>query len=449
MRLSDVIGAMSAALDVTEGQPAGHAVRSCVIGMRVADAIGLPAAERSSLFYALLLKDAGCSANASKVAALFGHDDQLVKHDRKLTDHLQPVASLRHLTRNTLPGASPVARGRQFLQLVKHGSEGSRQLTELRCERGADIARLIGLDEAAASAIRSLDEHWDGRGYPAGLAGEDIPLLARIMCLAQTVEVFHAAGGRGAALDVARERRATWFDPALVDALLLLQDDAELWLELAAPDPSVALGHHEPGDRVVDADPDRLDSIAEAFARIIDAKSPFTARHSEGVARIAAAIGDRLGWTPDELRDLRRAALLHDVGKLGVSNRILDKPGKLDADEWAAMQRHPALTAQILGRVEAFRPIAVPAAAHHERLDGSGYHLGIPAGQLSPAARVLAVADVAEALSAERPYRGALPADEVLRIMRPDAGPKLDAAAFEALEASLGGLLAEPLAHAA
>ena len=450
MRLSHVIGALSTALDITEGQPAGHAVRSCLIGMRLADVLGLEPGERSSLFYALLLKDAGCSTNASKVAALFGDDDLAVKHDRKLTNHLRPAESVRHLVRNTRPGASPVARGRQLLELVRHGSEGSRKLTELRCERGAEIARLVGLDERTAGAIRALDEHWDGKGYPAGLAGEDIPLLGRILCLAQTAEVFHTAGGREAARDVVRERRGTWFDPALADAFGTLADGDALWAELAAEDPEPALTRVEPADRVLVADPARLDRIAEAFARIVDAKSPYTARHSEGVARIATDIAGALGWPPELVRELSRAALLHDVGKLGVSNRILDKPGKLDDEEWAAMRRHPALTYRILERVDAFRPIALAAAAHHERLDGGGYHLGLPAERLTPAARILAVADVAEALSAERPYREALPADEVLRIMRPDAGTKLDAAAFSALEATLGGATtASPLPLAA
>jgi HD-GYP domain-containing protein (c-di-GMP phosphodiesterase class II) len=439
MRLSDVIGAMSAALDITEGQPAGHAVRTCLIGMRLADVIGLEPDQRSSLFYALLLKDAGCSANASKTAALFGHDDRAVKFDRKLHNQHKPLESLKHLTRNTRPGESPLARGRQLLEIVRHGAEGSRALTELRCERGADIALKIGLDEHTAGAIRALDEHWDGNGSPFGMAGDDIPLLGRILCLAQTVEVFHAAGGRTAALDVARDRRGTWFDPELVDALLTLSDDAGLWLELAAEAPETQLAAYEPAERVLTTDAQQLDQVAEAFAMIVDAKSPYTARHSDGVARIAGDIARTLGFSATAVRDLRRAALLHDVGKLGVSNTILDKPGKLDPTEWAQVKRHPELTWQILSRVPAFRSIALDAAAHHERLDGGGYHLGLPANRLTQPARILAVADVAEALSAERPYREALPADEVLRIMRLDAGTKLDAAAFAALEASFAG----------
>jgi putative nucleotidyltransferase with HDIG domain len=169
---------------------------------------------------------------------------------------------------------------------------------------------------------------------------------------------------------------------------------------------------------------------------IVDAKSPYTGRHSVGVARISVGIADVLGYGPDALRDLRRAALLHDIGKLGVSNLILDKPGKLDAEEWVQMRRHPALTVKILERVSAFRDLAATAGAHHERLDGGGYHLGLTGDQLNRDARILAVADVFEALTAERPYRAALPLDQVWAIMRRDAGHALCREALGALEAS-------------
>ena len=156
--------------------------------------------------------------------------------------------------------------------------------------------------------------------------------------------MFFGVGGPRAALDVAAERRGTWFDPALVDALRSTRRDRAFWASLGGLEPHRVIGAFEPEDRVQRADDERLDRVAEAFAMIVDAKSPYTGRHSEGVARISVAIADVLGYSPRELRDLRRAALLHDIGKLGVSNLILDKPGKLDAEEWVQMRRHPALT---------------------------------------------------------------------------------------------------------
>jgi HD-GYP domain-containing protein (c-di-GMP phosphodiesterase class II) len=437
IRLSEVISALSHALDVTEGQPAGHAMRSCVIGMRLGEIVGLDPVQRSSLFYALLLKDAGCSSNAAKICALFGADDIELKRDRKFVNHLSSTESLRYVVRNARPDGSPLARAKQLAAIVRSGAAGSRAITELRCERGAEVARMIELPEDSAQAIRALDEHWDGQGYPDSLAGDDIPLLARILCLAQTAEVFFAEGGVDAVMEVALERRGSWFDPELVDALLGTRSDADFWERLGIATPQAMVDELEPEDRVLVADEDRLDRVAEAFALIVDAKSPYTGRHSEGVARIAVGIGDVMGFRPRQLRDLRRAGLLHDIGKLGVSNMILDKPGRLDEREWALMRRHPELTARILERVTAFRDLADVASAHHERLDGRGYHRGLGAEQLSTAARILAVADVCEALSADRPYRAAMDREQMLAIMRKDAGEGLCQACFEALEVSL------------
>lgn len=434
IRLSEVISALSFALDITEGLPAGHSARSCAIGMRIAEAIGLDESSRSSLFYALLLKDAGCSSNASKVAALFGADDGPVKRDRKLVDHTRVLPSVRSLVRSTKPGATPLERAVQLAAVVRHGTEGTRSLMTLRCERGAEIARMVDLDAATADAIRSLDEHWDGGGYPLGLQGEAIPLLGRILGLAQTIEVFLEDAGLDEALRVARKRRGRWFDPALVDALESVAGDELFWTALTSGQPHLMAARFEPMDRVLVADGDRLDRVAEAFARVVDAKSPYTGRHSSGVAAISVAVGTSLGFDAAALRDLRRAALLHDVGKLGVSSLILDKPGKLDEQEWAAMRRHPELTVRILSRVDALRDIAEVAGAHHERLDGRGYHRGVTGERLTLPARILAVADVYEALTADRPYRGPLSPEEALAIMRRDVPTALDADAFAALE---------------
>jgi putative nucleotidyltransferase with HDIG domain len=428
VRLSEVISALSYALDITEGQPMGHAVRSCAIGMRVGEEIGLGPSERSSLFYALLLKDAGCSSNSARLSALFAADDFELKRARKLTDHLKPRESLRYLLR--------YGRVRRLAAIARSGAEGAREMTELRCERGADIARMIELTEDTAGAIATLDEHWDGAGYPYHLAGEQIPLLGRIVCLAQTAEVFFGVGGPRAVFDVAADRRGTWFDPALVDALRGTRRDRAFWSSLEGREPHRVIGAFEPEDRVQTADTERLDRIAEAFAMIIDAKSPYTGSHSVGVARIAVAVADVLGYGPRALRDLRRAALLHDIGKLGVSNLILDKPGKLDDEEWKQMRRHPALTVRILERVAAFRDLADTAGAHHERLDGRGYHLGLSGEQLNRDARILAVADVCEALTADRPYRAALDPERVRTIMRGDAGTAFCPEALAALEAT-------------
>jgi HD-GYP domain-containing protein (c-di-GMP phosphodiesterase class II) len=445
IRLSEIISALSHALDVTEGQPMGHAERSCLIGLRLADGAGLGPAQRSSLFYALLLKDAGCSSNSAVTAEVFGTDELQVKREIKLVDPRRPAQSLRYLRRNVAAGAPLRERVRHMRALVALGVDGARGLSEMRCERGADIARAIDLDEDAAHAIRQLDEHWNGRGYPTGLAGEEISPLARVMCLAQTMEVFWQQGGPHAACRIARARRGTWFEPALVDAVADFEHDSAFWASLSAGDVNAI----EPADRVQRADDARLDRVAEAFAGIVDAKSPYTARHSAGVAEIAEGISVTMGLDEATRRLLRRAGLLHDVGKLGVSNRILDKPGRLNADEWAAVRRHPHLSLVILAPVPALADVARLAVEHHERLDASGYPYGLSAADLDVPSRILQVADVAEALSARRPYRDALCIDEVMAILDGNAGIKLDADAVAALEAWLPSRHADGVADAA
>jgi putative nucleotidyltransferase with HDIG domain len=430
IRLSELVSALSHALDVTGGQPMGHAERTCLIGLRLADAIGLEPARRSSLFYALLLKDAGCSTTAAATAEAFGSDDLQIKRESRLIDTNRPALSLGYLQRNIAPGASLRQRARHLRAVIAMSNGGVSELNRMRCARGADIARGIGLDEEAAGAIGQLFEHWDGQGHPGDRAGEEISLLARIACLAQSMEVFWQQGGPAAAVDIARARRGTWYDPTLVDAVGVLERDRAFWASLAAPDVQSV----EPADRVERADSLRMDRIAEAFAGIVDAKSPYTARHSAGVADIADGIAVTLGLDGTTRDLLRRAALLHDIGKLGVSNRILDKRGSLTEGEWGAVRRHPRLSMVILRGVPALADVARLAVMHHERLDGSGYPYGMTADELDLPARILQVADVAEALTAERPYRAALPVDEVLSIMRAEAGTRLDARAFAALE---------------
>jgi HD-GYP domain-containing protein (c-di-GMP phosphodiesterase class II) len=247
------------------------------------------------------------------------------------------------------------------------------------------------------------------------------------------VEVFHRAGGVDAAYRMAAGRSGHWFDPALVDALGAFHADTGFWQSLAEQDVSAV----EPPDRVLVAGEEQLDQIAEAFAAIIDAKSPWTHQHSDRAGSIATAIAASLGLDATTRRDLHRAARLHDIGKLGISNRILDWPGRLVDADYARVKEHPLLTQRILERVPVFSELAPLASAHHERLDGSGYPHGLTAVDLTIPMRVLAVADVYEALTAERPYRLACSAQRALEIMRPDVPQRLDQTVFEALETNL------------
>ncbi len=424
-RFSEVLSALSLALDRVEGQPEGHAVRSCFIGMTIAGRLGLTEDERSALFYALLLKDAGCSSNASRMSALFDADDLEAKRGVKTVDWTNLPRAALYAARTVSPDGSFWRKTERFLNFAIQGQGASRRLIQIRCERGAEITRLMGFPEETARAIRSLDEHWDGAGYPDGLRRDEIPLLARICGLAQTVEVFYTAHGPAEAEEVARIRRGRWFDPHLVNFFLAEARDGMLWESLAKVDLRHEVSRLEPADRVVVATPERLDLVSRAFAEIIDAKSPFTYKHSEGVAEVAVAIGERLGFDADARRDMLHAGLLHDIGKLGVSNRILDKPGRLTEAEFAEIKKHPRLTYDILSRITPFRGIADTAANHHEKLDGSGYHRGLTSDQLDLPSRVLAVADIYDALTQDRPYREALPKEKALKILGAESGEKL------------------------
>ena len=363
------------------------------------------------------------------MSALFGADDHELKRTGKRTDWARTLPAFVWSVRAVAPKETPRVKLERLLAIKDEG-EVTRSLMQARCDRGAEIARMIGLTDGTAEAIRTLDEHWDGHGQPRWLLGEQIPLLGRILCLAQTVEIFHAAGGVEDACAVAERRAGTWFDPDLVKALDSFRREAGFWASLAEPD----LTRWEPEDQLIAVDDERLLQIATAFAGIVDAKSPWTYFHSDRTSLIATNMGAALGLDRAELGDLRRMGLLHDIGKLAVSNRILDKPSGLTAAEYARIKEHPLFTRWVLERVSCFEELAAPAAGHHERLDGSGYPSGLTAGDLTLATRVLAVADVYEALTATRPYRPALSEDEALETIRRDVPRRLDPDAYEALE---------------
>ena len=316
IRFSEIISALSVALDITQGHPQGHCMRTALIGMRIADELQLSTADRSALFYALLLKDLGCSSNAAKMAYLFGADDQLVKRSGRMINLQKPAQCLQYCWKQCAPGGSTVDKLLKIAAIARLGTKGARKIAEIRCERGAEIARMLLLPEDTARAIYDLDEHWNGRGNPRGLKGEEISLLGRICCLAQTVEVFFTTYGLESAIDVARQRRGEWFDPQMVDALLTFKDNTQFWNQLLSDNVLAALGHWEPDDAVLMADEDCLDRVAEAFAKVVDAKSPWTYQHSSRVSEIAVGMAREFNCSAELVRDLRRAALLHDIGKL-------------------------------------------------------------------------------------------------------------------------------------
>ncbi|PWW03347.1 putative nucleotidyltransferase with HDIG domain [Hoeflea marina] len=445
MNLSSLLGALSFALDLTEGQPQGHCLRSCWIGAHVGLALGLDEAAMTELRYTILLKDLGCSSNAARICELYLTDDISFKRDFKTVDG-SLSAALRFVFKKTGLESGLSERIRAIVNILQNGGEISRSLIETRCHRGADIAGKMRFSSLVQDGIRSLDEHWDGSGKPEGLGGDAIPLNANIALLAQVADVFHHEQGQDAALAEIKARSGSWFDPALVEAFIRAQADPEFWRVLGGDELEARVFAMAAGQEQDIVDEDYLDDIAAAFSDIVDAKSPFTADHSNRVTLYTDMIAEEMGLSDPHRRWLRRAALLHDIGKLAVSNQILDKPDKLDEKEWKSVRSHSLMSERILERAAAFADIAPVAGAHHERLDGKGYPYGLSGDEICLEARILTVADVFDALSAERPYRAAMPIAQALAILDKDIDLAFDPACVAALKRGLRKLEADTLA---
>ena len=443
IKLSELIGALSHALDITEGQPEGHCIRCCWIGMHIGREAGLAEEQLWDLYYTLLLKDLGCSSNAARICELYLTDDITFKHDFKTVGDSLPQV-LKFVLTHTGLKAGLAERFRTVLTMLRSGNEIANELIVTRCQRGADIARLLRFSEDVAGGIYSLDEHFNGQGRPAGLAGDAIPVHARIALLAQVIDVFHTAGGEQAALDEIRLRSGRWFDPQLVQAFDRVVQGPAFWSMLSAANLAQAVLALEPASHEVPLDDDYLDDIAAAFGHVVDSKSPYTSGHSTRVAMYTDMIAEELGFPFERRRWLKRAALLHDVGKLGVSNSVLDKAGKLDAQEWEAVKLHATYTETILARIGAFAELARVAAAHHERLDGGGYPRGLKADAISLETRIITTADIFDAITAERPYRGAIPVPRTLEMMAETVDSAIDGECFAALRSALARLSPAP-----
>jgi len=433
LKLSELMSALSYALDITEGQPPGHCIRCCWIGMNIGQKLGLPNEQLWELYYVLLLKDLGCSSNASRICELYLTDDLTFKRDFKWVDGSLPQV-LRFVLRHTGSTAGILTRFKALSDIFAHGDAIAQELIQTRCTRGADIARRLRFQEPVALGVHSLDEHWNGHGRPEGLSGDAIPLYSRIALLAQVIDVLNSSTGATGALGEIQARSGSWFDPELVGAFTALANDPGFWETLNSAEIDKVILGLEPGEFEKELDEDFFDDVAEAFGQVVDAKSPYTSGHSARVGLYTSLLAEDLGITAERQRWLKRGALLHDVGKLGVSNTILDKPGKLTDVEYELVKMHAVYTGRILERVTAFDELARISAAHHERLDGKGYPLGLTAEFITLETRIITTADIFDAITAERPYRGAMPISKTLSIMQESVGTAIDPACFESLK---------------
>ncbi|WOI57781.1 HD-GYP domain-containing protein [Palleronia sp. LCG004] len=438
LRLSELLGSLSHALDATEGQPAGHAIRVTAIGDEIGCRLGLPVEERHDLYYTLLLKDLGCSSNAARICELYLADDMEFKQAFKLIDGTTRSA-LHFLLRETARGNSTIRRAKTLISVIRNAGPIVDELIETRCQQGSSIACTMGFSDRVARGIHALDEHWDGSGRPEHLSGEEIPLGARIALVAQVADVFMQSGGIDNAIDEISSRSGTWFDPAVARVAVAVLKDPSLRARLAAPDLARAVFSNPAVIGAADLTDDKMDRIIAGFSKVIDAKSPFTNNHSQRVAGYVDRVTATLGYDGHCRAWMRRSALLHDIGKLGVPNRILDKPGKLDTGERRVIESHTLIGRKILGKIGVFARSAHLAEAHHERLDGMGYPYRLGANDLTLDVRVLTVTDIYDALSAERPYKPALPRERVHEIMSGMVGTSIDGMCYDALTSAIAG----------
>lgn len=437
LRLTELISALSYALDLTEGQPPGHCVRCCWIGYHIGQEIGLQQQQLQDLYYTLLLKDIGCSSNAERLCQLYGDDDREVKSDYAKIDHEHLDQLARFVFRHAEPGKGLEQRLRRVFYLMRHGQNLANELVQTRCERGALIARSLGFSDDVADGVHCLDEHWNGKGRPQQKSGKAIPIYSQIALLSQVADVFCYSNGPQTAVEEIRQRSGHWFNPQLVRAFESVAAQETLWSTLQASDLLQQVEQLLSDDPSMLLSEKRLDDIAFAFAQIIDSKSHFTYGHSERVAAYAGHIARCMGIGSASLAWLRRGALLHDLGKLGVSNAILDKPDRLTSEEWISVKRHPQLTQEILTRIKPFGGLARIAGAHHERLDGRGYPYGLEAKDIAIETRIITTADIFDALTAERPYRPAMPTEKALTILTNEMRGAVDPDCLEALNESL------------
>jgi HD-GYP domain-containing protein (c-di-GMP phosphodiesterase class II) len=433
VRVSDVLAAMSFALDLADGQPAGHSLRTTLIGMELAHRLDLPLRDCRDLYYALMLKDVGCSSTSARVFEVFGGDDRITQRRLLRRDWSNWFKAVRFHLAYSAPGQPWPERLARAARLMKDGRRVAGELLDTRAQRGADIVRRLGFNDRVAEAVSSVDERWDGNGGPQGLRGQAVPMLSRVIATAQLVEVHAMVWGPRHAADATRRQRGKWLDPHLVSAAQDLETYLVRWRALDEASLRREVRELEPGDAALLAGPGTLECIAQGFADVVDAKSPYTAQHSSRVGYLALAIASQIGFTAGESEELNRAALLHDIGKLAVPNSILDKPGPLTAEEWEVVRLHPYYTQRILEHIRGFERLAVIAALHHERLDGRGYFHGLRGDQIPLASQVIATADIYDALTTARPYRPALPDELALKLMEQDRGTGLLPQCLDAL----------------
>ena len=432
--LAELVSTLSIASDLGMGRPVERVLRQTVIAMRLADAASVDPGVRAATYYTSLLTWVGCATDTSDLTVLFGEEQGLYAdtHEGDLTPMAMGIFVARHLGRGG-PALRRVGLVGGFLATA---GRSVQKVMEAHCQITGDFADRLGLGDDVRTPLLQAFERWDGKGVPGNVASDRVASASRLVHLADNVEAFHHAGGAEAAIAVARERRGTQFDPELVDCFCdhageILADLGNLsaWDEVIALDPSLRAPMND----------DLFDEALATFGDFADLKDPTRTGHSRGVTSLAGGAASFLGLSNVEVTNVRRAGWLHDVGVIGVSSTVWTEPGP-----WSLVQRerarmHPYLTERMLARTPTLRRIGQCAALHHERLDGSGYPKGLTADAIPVSARILAAADVYDALRQPRPHRPAVGTAAAERVLRDEvAAGRIDGDAANAVLAAAG-----------
>lgn len=435
LRLVELLGVLSFATDLGVGSPLGNQLLVANVAMSFGRSLSLDDESLRELLCVALLRWIGCTSHAHELAAVF--DDEIVAQRRgAFLDFANPLEMLPEVIRHAGEGRAPLRRVRTVAKALAAGPELPRASYRASCEVGAKLAGEIGLGGSVQRALGAVFERWDGKGWPNGLAADAIPLTARIVNVAHDAVNFSSVRGQAEALAVIRKRSGNAHDPELVAGFS--SDAATLLKELEAEAPWERLLATEPAPVAV-VPPERIDDALRAIADFADLKDPHTVGHSRGVATLAGDAATLLGLPDSDAQLASRAALLHDLGRVGVPNGIWEKPGKLTETEWERVRLHPYLTERATVRSSVLAPYGEVGAMHHERLDGSGYHRGSKGRQLGMPARVLAGADVYHAMIEERAHRAALDAAAAKARLRDEvAAGRLDGQAADAVLSAAG-----------
>jgi HD-GYP domain-containing protein (c-di-GMP phosphodiesterase class II)/DNA-binding CsgD family transcriptional regulator len=435
VHLAELLGGLSLGCDLADGFPPEKVMRTVVLAVELARMQGIEGEALRDVYYTSLLRFLGCTAFAHEEANLYGAGDDInTRSVMALADAASPVDIVGRIVRGIGREGPPLPRVRAVAAMLSDPAVVKKH-ARAQCEASVRLAGIMGLGTNVRDSLQQICERYDGKGAPHGLSADALSLAIRCSHVADIAEIAYHRDGRPAAIEIVRKRAGRQFDPQLAaaflhdaDRLLGLIEGPTVWERFleAEPQPRALIG------------PSRLDDVALAFAHFADVKSTWTLGHSTGVAELACRAADLLGEGPAERALLRRAALLHDLGRVAVPNSVWDKPGKLSVSEWERARLHAYYTERILWRSPPLSAISQLASAAHERLDGAGYHRAIASAMIARGARVLAAADCYHAMREPRPHRPALTADEAARALLDDANAgRIDREAARAvLEAS-------------